>query len=89
MGFRFRKSLSLIPGVRVNLSKGLPSLSIGKKGFTVNLSKNGTRTTAGLPGSGMSYSTYKPHSKTASSPMGIWLLLLVIGVAALYIMATN
>ncbi len=29
MGFRFRKSISIIPGVRVNLSNGAPSLSIG------------------------------------------------------------
>ncbi|MER4375280.1 DUF4236 domain-containing protein, partial [Klebsiella pneumoniae] len=27
MGFRFRKSISIIPGVRVNLSNGTPSLS--------------------------------------------------------------
>ncbi len=25
MGFRFRKSISIIPGVRVNLSNGAPS----------------------------------------------------------------
>ncbi len=31
MGFRFRKSISIIPGVRVNLSNGAPSLSIGPR----------------------------------------------------------
>ncbi len=36
MGFRFRKSISIIPGVRVNLSNGAPSLSIGPRGFAVS-----------------------------------------------------
>ncbi|EFH1158061.1 DUF4236 domain-containing protein, partial [Escherichia coli] len=27
MGFRFRKSINIIPGVRLNLSNGAPSLS--------------------------------------------------------------
>ncbi|NCY22954.1 DUF4236 domain-containing protein, partial [bacterium] len=61
MGFRFRKGLSLLPGVRLNFSKSGASLSLGGRGMSVNLSSSGVRTTVGVPGSGMSYRspTYK------------------------------
>lgn len=61
MGFNFRKSLKIAPGVRLNITKkGISSLSIGGKGARVNLGKKGTRTTVGLPGTGLSYSNYSP-----------------------------
>ncbi|GIK65408.1 MAG: hypothetical protein BroJett018_32020 [Chloroflexota bacterium] len=50
MSVRFRKSVKILPGVRVNLSKSGPSLSIGGGGLTLNYSKQGVRTTADLPG---------------------------------------
>lgn len=59
MGFRFRRSISLIPGVRVNLSTTGASLSLGAKGATVNLGRKGVRGTYDLPGSGAYYSTQK------------------------------
>ena len=59
MGFRFHKAISLIPGVRLNLSKTGPSLSVGERGSTFNIGEKGTRATVGLPGSGMSYSVNK------------------------------
>ncbi|MCS5969721.1 DUF4236 domain-containing protein [Klebsiella variicola subsp. variicola] len=55
MGFRFRKSISIIPGVRVNLSNGTPSLSIGPRGASLSVGKNGTFANLGLPGTGLSY----------------------------------
>ena len=64
MGFRFRTSIKIAPSVRINLSKkGLSSVSVGKRGATVNVGKKGTRGTVGIPGSGLSYSTYKAHNK--------------------------
>ena len=56
MGFRFRKSIKLFPGVRINLSATGVSASIGKPGATVNISERGTRGTVGIPGTGISYS---------------------------------
>mgnify|MGYP002623589831 CR=1 FL=1 len=80
MGFRFRKSIKIIPGVRLNLSKSGSSVSVGGKGLTYNVSKKGTRTTVGIPGSGLSHSTYKAHSKTEgrSSPVWLWLAIFAI-----------
>lgn len=65
MGFRFRKSIKIAPGVRVNLTKkGVSSVSVGKRGARVNVSKKGTRSTVGLPGSGLSYSSYQSHAQS-------------------------
>lgn len=57
MGIRFRKSISIAPGLRINLSKSGPSLSIGRPGATFNVGPKGTRTTVGAPGTGISYTT--------------------------------
>lgn len=56
MGFRFRKTIRLLPGVRLNISKGGFSTSVGRPGATINIGKRGVRGTVGLPGSGLSYS---------------------------------
>ena len=58
MGFKFRKSIKLLPGVKLNLGKkGISSISIGKKGATINISKKGIKTNLGIPGTGISYTT--------------------------------
>jgi hypothetical protein len=57
MGFRFRRSLRLAPGIRINLSKTGASLSLGRRGATMNFSRRGTKATVGVPGTGISYST--------------------------------
>lgn len=63
MGFRFRKSIKLMPGVKINLSKSGISTSLGGRGATVNISKRGTRTTLGIPGTGITHvSTSKANS---------------------------
>lgn len=55
MGFRFRKSVNFGP-LRVNLSKSGVGYSVGGKGFRVTKKANGgVRTTASIPGTGISY----------------------------------
>jgi len=61
MGLRFRKSLKLAPGVRLNLGKRGASLSLGGKGTTLNVGKKGLTATVGLPGTGISYSERLPY----------------------------
>jgi hypothetical protein len=61
MAFRFRKSIKIAPGVKVNLGKKGASVSVGKPGATVNVSSRGTRTTVGIPGTGISHSTISKH----------------------------
>ena len=57
MGLRFRKSIKIANGIRLNIGKSGVSLSLGKKGmhYTIN-SKGQSTATVGLPGSGLSYS---------------------------------
>ena len=40
MGFRFRKSIKILPGLKINLThKGISSASIGKPGASLNIGK--------------------------------------------------
>ncbi|WP_338012194.1 DUF4236 domain-containing protein [Celeribacter ethanolicus] len=67
MGFRVKKSFKIAPGVRLNVGKTRSSLSIGGKGLTTNISKRGVKTTASIPGTGLSYSTNPSGGKRASA----------------------
>ena len=67
MGLRFRKSISILPGVKVNLSKSGVSLSAGVPGFRNTISTSGRLTTSvGVPGSGVSYVKTKNLKKVFS-----------------------
>ncbi|WP_298491262.1 DUF4236 domain-containing protein [uncultured Maritimibacter sp.] len=54
---RYRKSIKIMPGVRVNLSKSGISTSVGGRGATVNVSKRAIRSTLSVPGTGLSWSS--------------------------------
>ena len=56
MGLRFRKSIKVAPGVKINLNKKSTSVTLGKKGahYTVN-SKGKKTASVGIPGTGISY----------------------------------
>lgn len=66
MGFRFRRSVKICKGVKINVSKSGTSLSLGGAGHSVNFGSKGVRTTVGIPGTGLSYST-TTGSKSNSS----------------------
>lgn len=68
MGLRFRKSISLIPGVRLNFSKSGMSVSTGVPGFrkTIN-SKGQVTTTVGVPGTGLYYVDTKKTGNNSSN----------------------
>jgi hypothetical protein len=61
MGVRLKRSIKILQGIRVNLSKSGVSTSVGKSGATLNFNSRGTRATVGLPGSGLSYSEKLPE----------------------------
>lgn len=57
MGMRYRKSIGLGKGVRLNVGKGSLGISAGVKGAHVSVnSKRGVTTSVGAPGTGISYS---------------------------------
>ena len=60
MGLRFRKSITILPGVKLNLGKTGASISLGVKGLHANIHTSGKVTgTASLPGTGISYQKSK------------------------------
>ena len=66
MGLRFRKSITILPGVKLNLGKTGASVSVGTKGLHANLHTSGKlTTTASLPGTGISYVKTKNVKKLA------------------------
>ncbi|KMY53333.1 hypothetical protein AC623_04445 [Bacillus sp. FJAT-27231] len=56
MGLGFRKSFKIAPGVRINVSKRGIGVSAGVRGLRYSINSSGQRrTTASLPGTGISY----------------------------------
>lgn len=53
MGIRFRRSVKICKGVRVNFSKTGISYTVGTKGASVNFGRNGTYLNTGIPGTGI------------------------------------
>ncbi|HEY4373747.1 MAG TPA: DUF4236 domain-containing protein [Burkholderiales bacterium] len=83
MGFRFRKTISLIPGVRLNISKSGVSASVGGKGETVNIGQDGhVRGTVGAPGTGISYSDSISGGKRGGG--GVRRIAGIVAAAAAY-----
>ena len=73
MGWRFYRRVSIIPGLRVNLSRSGPSLSIGGRGHWLTFGPRGRRVTVGWPGSGISYTqTVPPAGAPHASRTGLF-----------------
>ena len=69
MSMRFRKSVKICKGVKVNFSKSGASLSLGGRGHGVTFGGRGTRAHVGIPGTGLSYSTrIGDHTRSRSRP---------------------
>lgn len=99
---RFRKSIKILPGVKINLSGSGISTSVGPKGATINLKPGRkTRFTAGIPGTGLSQSTTiggntpgetvvyndAPRPVWLSIASGTWSVVKLIAIAAAAIVA--
>lgn len=68
MGLRFRKSIKIAPGVKINLNKNSVSATVGSKGAHYTVNSKGKRTsTVGIPGTGLSYSTSSDGGKSKKS----------------------
>lgn len=63
MGFRFRKSISLGGGTKLNIGTKSASVSFGTKGVRKTISTSGRETTTfSIPGTGVSYVDSKKSS---------------------------
>jgi endonuclease YncB( thermonuclease family) len=75
MAFRFRKSVRIAPGIRINLAGKSASVRVGPKGLGYTVSTTGTkRLTASIPGTGIAYSKAYPSKRrlvpSAPPPLG-------------------
>ncbi|MCR6653688.1 MAG: DUF4236 domain-containing protein [Cellvibrionaceae bacterium] len=70
MGFRFRKSIKIMPGVRVNMGLRGGSVTLGGRGASVNIGKRGINARYSIPGTGISYSEriYRQSTRRVSAP---------------------
>lgn len=69
MGFRFHKSIKILPGVRLNFNKKSFSITAGGKlgGVTIN-SRTGASARVSVPGAGISYRTKTTSSASKPKP---------------------
>ena len=64
MGLRFRRSVNLGGGLRLNLSKSGVGISGGARGARVGTGPRGKRMAVGIPGTGLFYEKRSSHGKT-------------------------
>ena len=71
MGLRFRKSISIAPGVKLNLSKSGVGISTGVKGLRVGVNSRGTYGSVGIPGTGIHYRTSLSNTTKSNSRQSV------------------
>ena len=72
-GLRFQKRISVLPGVKINLSKTGVSTTVGGKGASFNVGTKGQKVNLGIPGTGISY----------RAPANGTIILLVVAAAVI------
>ena len=71
MAIRYRKTVKICKGVRVNVSKSGLSYTLGVPGASVNVGSRGTYANVGIPSTGVSYRqrvTAPSHPAQAPAP---------------------
>ncbi len=88
--FRFRRTIHIGPGLRINLSESGVSTSVGHRGASFTVGPRGTRTTVGL-GTGLRYMQQTPTTPVrqgrAATPglvVAIVMIGLLLAVVALF-----
>lgn len=78
MGLRFRKSINLGGGVRLNFNKRSTGISFGTKGARYSINSNGRKTASVvIPGTGLYWTSSKGGSSSTSKGSGLsfWTIL--------------
>jgi hypothetical protein len=89
MGFRFRRSLTIVPGIRLNLGRRGISTTVGRRGASVTFGRRGAHANLGLPGTGLGYRQRPdlPGDRSAARRPGSAGPLLLVVLAALVLRA--
>lgn len=67
MALRFRRTMKIAPGLRINLTKKGVSARVGPRGAGVTVGTSGSTVSAGIPGSGLHVS--QKIRKNATQPI--------------------
>ena len=69
MGLRFKKSIKIAPGVKLNLNKNSTSVTFGARGAHYTVNSKGKKTASiGIPGTGISYVQSTKSSTHSQQP---------------------
>jgi hypothetical protein len=77
MGLRFRRSIRIAPGIRMNFGLKSLSISAGVRGLKYTTGTRGRRITVGLPGSGLYWTNSLPRT-TGFRYLSLWIFCAVI-----------
>jgi hypothetical protein len=80
MPLRFQRRIRISPGISLNFNKKSVSASFGRRGAHLTVGPKGRRTSIGLPGTGLSYTSYKRGQP------GVLLILVIVGMVLLAIL---
>ena len=98
MGIRFRKSVNLGGGTKLNVSKSGVGISVGGKGFRKSINTSGrSRTSVSIPGTGIGYvkESGGSHGGAASKlpffrRSGVmWVCLVLLAPLGIFLMWNN
>lgn len=103
MPFRFHRSVKILPGVRLNISKTGIGVSAGVRGFHVGRDARGkSYLSAGIPGTGISYrktlqskpgapdhSVHQEHSPGSTARIWLGVAFAAIVAAILTVLSIN
>jgi hypothetical protein len=89
MSLRFRRSVRIAPGVRLNLGLHGAGLSVGPRGLHVGVNRRGMYSSAGIPGTGL-YATHHYRAPGQDHPevrgSGCGAVLLIVATVALTVL---
>jgi hypothetical protein len=84
MGLRFHRRLSILPGLRFNLSRSGLSVSVGHRGAWITAGHGKRRIAVGLPGTGLSYTETRPLDPVHAGHQLLFALVVVALAAAVW-----
>jgi hypothetical protein len=79
MPVRFQRRIRIAPGISLNLNKQSVSASFGRRGAHITVGPKGQRTTIGLPGTGLSYTSFQ------RSQPGVLVVTMIVAIVLLFV----
>lgn len=91
MTIRFNRRVSIIPGLRLNLSKRGASVSVGHRGGWITVGSRGARATVGIPGTGVFWTEHvsRGHAPPTGQHCAALACLICAALVALALMGAR